>query len=44
MIDYFVRPLQGVQAELTLDRLRAWKQKTGANRQRIVNIFPPAHR
>lgn len=29
MIDYFVRPLQGVQAELTLDRLRAWKQKTG---------------
>src|ERR1700751_2625079 len=29
MIDYFVRPLQGVQAELTLDQLRAWKQKTG---------------
>ena len=29
MIDYFVRPLQGVQAELTLDRLRAWRQKTG---------------
>jgi 5-methyltetrahydropteroyltriglutamate--homocysteine methyltransferase len=29
MIDYFVRPLQGVQVELTLDQLRAWKQKTG---------------
>ena len=29
MIDYFVRPLQGVQVELTLDRLRAWRQKTG---------------
>ena len=29
MIDYFVRPLQGVQVELTLDQLRAWRQKTG---------------
>src|SRR6516165_9801600 len=29
MIDYFVRPLQGVHAELTLDWLRAWKRKTG---------------
>jgi 5-methyltetrahydropteroyltriglutamate--homocysteine methyltransferase len=29
MIDYFVRTLQGVEAELTLDQLRAWRQKTG---------------
>jgi 5-methyltetrahydropteroyltriglutamate--homocysteine methyltransferase len=29
MIDYFVRPLQGVQVELTLDQLRAWRQKAG---------------
>jgi 5-methyltetrahydropteroyltriglutamate--homocysteine methyltransferase len=29
MIDYFVRPLQGVQAELTLDQLRAWRQRAG---------------
>jgi 5-methyltetrahydropteroyltriglutamate--homocysteine methyltransferase len=29
MIDYFVRPLEGVQAELTLDQLRAWRRKTG---------------
>jgi 5-methyltetrahydropteroyltriglutamate--homocysteine methyltransferase len=29
MIDYFVRPLQGVEVELTLDQLRAWKQRTG---------------
>src|SRR6516225_542071 len=29
MIDYFVRPLQGVQVELTLDQLRAWRQRTG---------------
>jgi 5-methyltetrahydropteroyltriglutamate--homocysteine methyltransferase len=29
MIDYFVRPLQGVEVGLTLDRLRAWRQKAG---------------
>src|SRR4051794_33758418 len=29
MIDYFVRPLQGVQVELTQDQLRGWRQKTG---------------
>jgi len=29
MIDYFVRKLEGVQVELTLDHLRAWGQKTG---------------
>jgi hypothetical protein len=29
MIDYFVRPLQGVEVELTFDQLRAWKQRTG---------------
>jgi 5-methyltetrahydropteroyltriglutamate--homocysteine methyltransferase len=29
MIDYFVRPLQGVQAELSIDQLRTWRQKTG---------------
>src|SRR5262245_2446987 len=29
MIDYFVRPLQGVQVELTLDQLRAWRQRCG---------------
>src|SRR5262245_423706 len=29
MIDYFVRQLQGVQAELTLDQLRAWRQEAG---------------
>ncbi len=28
-VDYFVRPLQGVQVDLTLDQLRAWRQKTG---------------
>ena len=26
MIDYFVRPLQGVQAELSIDQLRTWRQ------------------
>src|SRR3954452_11085977 len=29
MIDYFVRPLGGIQAELTLEQLRAWRRKTG---------------
>jgi 5-methyltetrahydropteroyltriglutamate--homocysteine methyltransferase len=29
MIDYFVRPLQGIEVELTLAQLRAWRQKTG---------------
>jgi 5-methyltetrahydropteroyltriglutamate--homocysteine methyltransferase len=29
MIDYFIRPLQGVQVELTLDQLRAWREKAG---------------
>jgi 5-methyltetrahydropteroyltriglutamate--homocysteine methyltransferase len=39
MIDYFVRPLQGVQVELTLDQLRAWRQKTGmAYRSRPAGI------
>jgi 5-methyltetrahydropteroyltriglutamate--homocysteine methyltransferase len=28
MIDYFVRPLQGVEVDLSLDQLRAWRQKT----------------
>jgi 5-methyltetrahydropteroyltriglutamate--homocysteine methyltransferase len=39
MIDYFVRPLQGVQVELTLDQLRAWRQKAGmAYRSRPAGI------
>jgi 5-methyltetrahydropteroyltriglutamate--homocysteine methyltransferase len=29
MIDYFVRPLEGVEVEPTMAQLRAWKQKTG---------------
>src|SRR3954471_23792030 len=29
MIDYFVRPLRGVETELTFDQLRAWRRKTG---------------
>jgi 5-methyltetrahydropteroyltriglutamate--homocysteine methyltransferase len=29
MIDYFVRPLEGVQPELTLDQPRAWRRRTG---------------
>jgi len=29
MIDYFVRPLEGIQVELTLDQRRAWRQKAG---------------
>lgn len=29
MIDYFVRPLDGVQAELTTDQLDAWRVKPG---------------
>ncbi|MCO6456909.1 MAG: cobalamin-independent methionine synthase II family protein [Pirellulaceae bacterium] len=29
MIDYFVKPLQGVQAELTLEQLEIWKAKPG---------------
>jgi 5-methyltetrahydropteroyltriglutamate--homocysteine methyltransferase len=29
MIDYFVRPLQGIEVELTLDQLRAWTQNSG---------------
>src|SRR5262245_1172533 len=39
MIDYFVRPLQGIQVELTLDQLRAWRQKAGmAYRSRPAGI------
>jgi 5-methyltetrahydropteroyltriglutamate--homocysteine methyltransferase len=39
MIDYFVRPLQGIQVELTLDQLRAWRQKAGmAYRPRTARI------
>lgn len=29
MIDYFVRPLAGVEVDLTIDQLRAWRQKGG---------------
>src|SRR5947208_14626474 len=29
MVDYFVRPLQGVEVELTLDQLRAWRRTAG---------------
>src|SRR5262245_47752480 len=29
MVDYFVRPLQGVEVDLTLDQLRAWRRKAG---------------
>lgn len=29
MIDYFVRPLAGVQAELTLEQLEVWQSKPG---------------
>ncbi len=29
MIDYFVRALQGIQVELTLEQLHAWRRKTG---------------
>ncbi len=29
MIDYFVRPMGGVQTELTYDQLQAWRTRTG---------------
>lgn len=29
MIDYFVRPLSGVEVDLTIDQLRAWRRKGG---------------
>src|SRR5262245_37949705 len=29
MIDYFIRPLEGVQIELTLEQLRAWGRQSG---------------
>jgi 5-methyltetrahydropteroyltriglutamate--homocysteine methyltransferase len=39
MVDYFVRPLQGVEVELTLDQLRAWRQKAGmAYRSRPAGV------
>jgi 5-methyltetrahydropteroyltriglutamate--homocysteine methyltransferase len=39
MIDYFVSPLRGVQAELTYDQLRAWRQKVGtAYRSRPAGV------
>src|SRR5262245_32976419 len=39
MIDYFVRPLEGVQVELTLEQTRAWVRKLGmAYRARPAGI------
>src|SRR5262245_19444408 len=46
MIDYFVRPLQGVEVELTLDQLRAWREKAGMGyRSRPAGVVtgPLAH-
>jgi 5-methyltetrahydropteroyltriglutamate--homocysteine methyltransferase len=39
MIDYFVRSLQGIQVEMSLDQVRAWRQKAGtAYRSRPAGI------